>query len=43
MEGLTGLQSFDKGRRQQLHLDILQLKPTGLEKVCEVLRLTLPQ
>ena len=40
MEGTTGKISFDRGRRMDFALDILQLKPTGLDKVmCKALRI----
>merc|ERR550532_2591120 len=33
MEGLTGKVNFDRGRRMDFHLDMLQLKASGLKKV----------
>ncbi|KAK2148217.1 hypothetical protein LSH36_509g01044 [Paralvinella palmiformis] len=35
MEGLTGRITFDRGRRYEFRLDVLQLKDTGLKKVGE--------
>ena len=35
MEGLTGRITFDRGRRLDFSLDILQLQTIGLKKVSE--------
>ena len=37
MEGLTGRITFDRGRRYEFRLDVLQLKDTGLKKVSSVI------
>ncbi len=39
IEGLTGLITFDRGRRMDFSLDILQLQSTGLKKVTHCLNL----